>query len=96
MSQHDCLFCPKPEQITNWWYEDSVCRVINTPGGSPMVIVNRHADSPTTGEKQHIDEVVHDLYGAHTLRVVMNHVTNHWHAHIRNYEQEPTEPLYEA
>lgn len=90
---NDCLFCPKPKKITDWWYESSLCRVIDKPSGEPMVILNRHTTTPTDAEMLRMEEVVESLFGSHELAVHMGHVTDHWHAHIRNYEKSPDEAL---
>jgi len=93
MSEENCAFCPIPEQITKWWYEDDVCRVMNTPAGTPMVVLNTHSETLTEEERDHITTIVTDYYGAHNLYTMMNHVEEHWHAHIREYEYEPTQPI---
>jgi len=93
MVRENCAFCPSPEPITKWWHEDNVCRIINTPSQSPMVVLNRHAMTPSESERQHIDEIVTDYYGAHSLCTLMHDVEEHWHSHIREYEQEPTVPI---
>ncbi len=85
----DCLFCPSPEKITEWWYEDDTCLVIDKPDGDPMVVLKRHTKNPTESEYEHINESVNQLFGSHERFVHMGHVPEHFHAHIENYEKHP-------
>jgi len=77
-----CLFCPEPARITEWHYTDDTCLVIDKPSGDPMVVLRRHAVEPTDEELQHMHDVVRDVFGEHEFTVLMNHVTEHFHAHI--------------
>lgn len=96
MEEDNCNFCPEPNKVTEWWYEDEVCRVMDNLSGKPMVVLNRHSVDLTENERNHIDEVVTDLYGVHNRYTLMNVITDHWHSHIREYEYEPTQPISES
>lgn len=81
-----CLFCPQPDKITEWHYEDDACRVIDKPSGEPMVVLNEHAEHPSANEMKHIETVLDELFVEYETQVLMNHVKEHWHAHILEYE----------
>lgn len=89
----DCLFCPKPDKQTKWWHEDEVCLLINKPSGEPMVVLKRHTTEPTATEMAYMKGVAQSVCGDHEMDVVLGHVKNHWHGHIRPYERHPSEVL---
>lgn len=78
----DCDFCPI-EKKTEWYYEDDQIVICDTFGGTPMVVLRRHTTEPTDEEMDYIDEKVTDVFGEHERYVMMNVVTDHYHAHIR-------------
>lgn len=90
----NCLFCPKPEKQTTWWYEDDVCLAIeNISGGSPLMILKRHTTEPTEDEIAHIEAVMQKLFDTQDYDVIMAHVKNHWHCHPRNYGKLPDQSI---
>lgn len=86
---NDCLFCPKPEKRTEWYYEDEQVIVCEKPQGGPMLVLKRHTDSPTDTERAYVSGVLNVLFGEHEVTVLMAHVEEHWHCHITQYETHP-------
>lgn len=86
MQDEDCLFCPKPEKRTEWHHVDDTCLVIDKPSGEPMIVLDRHDDQPSVDEAKHMDGVLNHLFDEFDVEILMNHVENHWHGHIVDYE----------
>lgn len=91
----DCAFCPM-EKRTDWWYEDDDCIIANKPTGEPMAVLKEHTTDPTDEQLEHLHNCVEELCGGHSFQIIMDHVPNHFHAHIIEYDTHPeevTEPL---
>jgi len=56
-----------------------------------MLVLKRHTTEPTEKEMTHMREVASDYCGAHDIQVILDHVPNHWHGHLINYETHPSE-----
>jgi hypothetical protein len=85
----ECLFCPKPEQLTTWYHEDDTCIVLDNITGGYLVVLKRHTTNPTDEEYELMSRVVTDLFGDHELFVSLAHVKHHWHGHIKEYDTVP-------
>ena len=78
----DCLFCPTPEKKTHWYEETDKAILMEKFGGGPMVVLKRHTTDPTENELHHCKELASRHFDEPEFRVLMNHVENHWHAHL--------------
>jgi len=85
----ECLFCPKPEQLTRWYHEDEQCIVLDNITGGYLVVLKRHTVHPTDDELTHIEKIVTELFGDHQIFTSLAHVKHHWHGHIKDYDGVP-------
>jgi hypothetical protein len=74
------------DKETHWYREtDGLVIADGITTGKPMVVVKSHIED-IFDLVLHADvkPVVEEIFGEHELEVRMNHVGNHWHAHIRD------------
>lgn len=81
-SQDECAFCPRPAMKTHWYEETDTAILMNNFAGRPMVVLKRHTTEPTDKEREHCMELAETYFVEPSFRVMMNVVTDHWHAHI--------------
>jgi len=89
MNRTNCAFCPKPDKVTRWFHEDAVCLLINKPTGEPMLVLREHTTEASEKQMAHMERVAERYCGNHELQKIMNHVPNHLHFHIVNYDHHP-------
>lgn len=79
---NECAFCPV-EKKTEWHDETDRAILMEKLGGGPMVVLKRHTDNPTVEEVEHCRELAETYFNEEVqLKVLMNVVRNHWHAHV--------------
>lgn len=85
----DCPLC-EMEQETHWYYEDDNLVIADAVGtGKPFVVVKGHTDPASITDlliHADIKPIVEEIFGEHDLEERMNHIEDHWHAHIRDTE----------
>lgn len=77
------------EHKTVWYYQDEDVVVCEKPQGGKMIVLKRHTDEPTEAEHAYMKGVLNSLFGEHETKIMMNHVEDHFHAHITDYERVP-------
>jgi len=78
-----CPLC-KAEVKSHWWYRDDliyVCECISCR--QPMVVIWRHAPTPTPEELRRAEMIVKGLFGEKArFRGYMRSIKDHWHEHV--------------
>lgn len=70
------------DERTEWYLETRDWVVAEKLGGGPFVVYKEHTEELSEQEWQDMERVVGKLFDEFELRVLMNVVENHWHAHI--------------
>jgi hypothetical protein len=70
------------EKKTEWYKETDRFVVAEKLDGGPFVVLKNHIEEPSDEVVEDAHDVVSDIFEEHEFRVLMNIVTNHWHAHI--------------
>jgi hypothetical protein len=82
------------DKRTEWYYETPWFVVAEKLGGGPFIVSKRHTEELTQGERQAAEGTVAQVFGRDfELRVLMNIVEDHWHAHVIT-DNEPKRNLY--
>lgn len=88
-SEYDpnCSFCRK-DKLAPQPYFDNICWETVCPNpacnnqGSPMLVLNRHTETPTDEEIEHIRNVARQRHPDKKFRGYMQSNTKHWHDHL--------------
>lgn len=67
---------------TEWYKETEQFVVAEKLGGGPFIVVKNHTKELDESGISKAHEIVDDIFGEHDFRILMNIVTDHWHAHI--------------
>ena len=85
-----CELC-EAARMTQWFHEDELCWVAECEVcGVPMVVWNRHGDSPPEDEAAtmigHLERVAAEFFRGSEFSVdrVMRQIPDHFHAHARD------------
>lgn len=84
--QPDCMLC-RMEQRTHWYEETEDWVVAEKLGGGPFVVSKEHTEELSDEQWSAMEKVVGRHFGEFEIRVLMNLVTEHWHAHIITDEE---------
>lgn len=79
--QGDCMLCDM-DRKTKWYIQTPRFLIAEKLGGGPFIVVKNHKDFLTDDEFEAADHLVSRLFDDYELRVRMNMVKDHWHAHI--------------
>lgn len=84
----DCALCEMDEQ-TVWYHEDEEMVICETLDGSPMVVLKEHTASIDGMQEVLLHGSVESVVGDCEFDVRMNHITDHWHAHLLDSAGHP-------
>lgn len=79
--KEDCMLC-EMEKRTEWYLETPNWVVAEKLGGGPFIVSKRHQELLSDEEWERAEHIVGLLFDEFELRVLMNLVEDHWHAHI--------------
>jgi hypothetical protein len=73
------------EKKTEWHLETSDFVIAEKPSGGPFIVSKHHEVQLSDERRERAERLVGLLYDEFELDVLMSHVEDHWHAHIRKY-----------
>lgn len=79
--QHDCMLC-EMEQKTEWHIQTPRFVIAEKLSGGPFIVSKHHETHLSDEDMKRAEHLVSILYDDFELRVLMNMVEDHWHAHI--------------
>lgn len=85
--REDCMLC-NMEKRTKWYEETEDFVIAEKLNGGPFIVVKCHKKDIPDNKLAEAHKLVEDIFGEHKFRVMMNIVTNHWHAHIITDEKD--------
>lgn len=79
----DCMLC-EMEKRTKWYNENEDFVIAEKLGGGLFIVIKEHKDEISDEELEDAKEIINNTFKGieYDLRVLMNMVKNHWHAHI--------------
>jgi len=88
--QQDCMLC-EMEKKTKWYLETQDFIIAEKLGGGPFIVSKHHETELSDERRDRAERLVALCYDNFELRVLMNLVKDHWHAHIVTDEQTDLE-----
>lgn len=85
--KEECQLC-EMEKRTKWYEETEEFVVAEKLGGGPFIVVKDHTEELDESRVEEAHELVESIFGEHEFRILMNIVTDHWHAHILTEKEE--------
>jgi len=79
--QDDCMLC-EMEKKTEWYLETQNWVVAEKLGGGPFVVSKEHQEELSDEKWQEMERIVSLVFDEFEIRVLMNLVEDHWHAHL--------------
>lgn len=79
--QPDCMLC-EMEKRTEWHLETRDFVIAEKLGGGPFIVSKHHEKELSDERRDRAERLVSLCYDDFELRVLMNLVEDHWHAHI--------------
>jgi hypothetical protein len=79
--QDGCQLC-EMEEKTKWHFETKDFVIAEKPSGGDMIVSKHHEQELSDERRDRAERLVGMLYDDFELQVLMNHVEDHWHAHI--------------
>lgn len=76
------------EKKTKWHKETDDFVIAEKLIGGSFIILKNHKENISDNKLAEAHKLVEDIFGEHKFRVMMNIVTNHWHAHIITDEKD--------
>lgn len=77
-----CQLCEMSKK-TDWYIETSDWVVAEKIGGGPFVVYKSHQTELSDEEWADMERIVDLVFDEYEIEVVMSHVPEHWHGHIK-------------
>jgi len=79
--EDDCQLC-EMEKKTEWHLETKDFVIAEKLQGGSFIVSKHHETQLSDQRRKRAERIVSLLYDDFDLQVLMNHVEDHWHAHI--------------
>lgn len=84
--QESCMLC-EMDKRTEWYAETEEFVIAEKLSGGPFIVSKTHETQLSDEKKEAAHRLVSTLYDDYEFEVIMQHSPNHWHAHLRNYQE---------